>query len=137
MDVFEKVKKLNLPKDKYTVFGGGVLEALGIRKSGDVDLVVTKDIYDKLKENRWKEMIRPDGTKSLKENNFDIATNLNCEGYKASTKYLLEKSSLIKGVPFVNLEEIIKFKKCRNSKKDKNDIKLIKQHLQSQTHRGS
>lgn len=137
MDIFEKVKKLNLPKNKYTVFGGGVLEALEIRKSGDVDLVVTKDIYNKLKENGWKEKVRSDETKSLKENNFDIAVNLNCKGYKASTEYLLEKSSFIKGVPFVKLEEIIKFKKCRNSKKDKNDIKLIEQYLDSQTKRSS
>ena len=133
MNIFQKVKNLNLPKDKYTVFGGGVLEALKIRKRGDIDLVVTQDVYADLKEKGWREIVRLDGTKSLKENNFDIAVNLNCGGYKAPTKYLLEKSTIIEGVPFVNLEEIIKFKKCRNSKKDRNDIKLIKEYLEPQT----
>lgn len=131
MNIFQKVLSLNLPKDKYTVFGGGVLEALKIRKKGDVDLVVTQDVYVDLKEKGWREITRLDGTKSLKKNNFDIAENLNCGGYKAATKYLLKKSTTIKGVPFVNLKEIIKFKKSRNSKKDKNDIKLIEQHLES------
>lgn len=132
MNVFQRVKGLNLPKGKYTIFGGGVLEALKIRKGDDTDLVVTKDLYADLKEKGFQEITRLDGTKSLKGNNFDIAENLNCGGYKASTKYLLGKSKMIKGLPFVSLDEIIKFKKCRNSKKDKKDLKLIEQYLQSQ-----
>ena len=111
MDIFQKVKSLDFSINKYAVFGGGVLEALNIRKNGDIDLVVTQDIYAELKQKGWREITRPDGTKSIKENNFDIATNFNCGGYKASTKYLLKKSTVIRGVPFVKLEEVIKFKK--------------------------
>jgi hypothetical protein len=42
LNIFEKVKELNLPFGKYVVVSSGVLDALGIRSASDVDIAVTK-----------------------------------------------------------------------------------------------
>ena len=133
MNIYQKVKKINLPKDKYAVGFGSALEGYGIRKSGDVDLVVTKDVYLNLKKKGWKEATLPSGLTSLIKEPYEVTVNLNYGKYHASTQHLIRSANIIKGVPFVNLKEIIKFKKEMNRDKDKEDIRLIKKYLLSQT----
>jgi hypothetical protein len=53
-DIVSRVKELNLPLGEYCVFGSGVLEIYGIRKAKDVDLLVTENLYNKLKKEGWK-----------------------------------------------------------------------------------
>jgi len=45
MNIFERVKKLNLPLGEYVVIGGGILEALGIRNTNDVDIIVVPKLF--------------------------------------------------------------------------------------------
>lgn len=49
MTIFEDVKKLNLPTDQYAVVGSGVMSAHGIRSHHDVDLIVTKNLFEILR----------------------------------------------------------------------------------------
>ena len=51
------VQRLKLPARSYVVIGGGVLEALGIRDTMDVDLVVNQKRTTNLKQRL--ERIRP------------------------------------------------------------------------------
>ena len=48
MDNFKKqlaeLKKLNLPNDKYAVFGSGPLAIYGIRDSEDIDIIVKSEL---------------------------------------------------------------------------------------------
>ena len=62
-----------------------------------------------------------------------MAINFNCGGYTNTTKQLIKTASVKNEILFMSLKEIIKFKIIRGSKKDKNDIKLIKQYFRSQT----
>lgn len=128
MNIYQRVKKLNLPKGKYVVCAGSALEGYGIRKSSDIDLTVTKDVYKQLKSLGWNERTRPNGFKGLKKDGCEVAFNFNCGGYQATTKHLIETANIIDGIPFMNLKEIIKFKQARNSKKDRIDIKLIEKY---------
>lgn len=129
MDIYQKVKSLKLPKDKYVVFAGSALEGYGIRKSKDIDIVVTKDVYQKLKNKEWKEVVEPSGHKVLKKGIFGIGNNFHYNGYRTSTENLIKTANIIKGVPFADLKEVIKFKKVANRDKDKKDVELINQHL--------
>lgn len=133
MSIFQKLNRLNLPKGEYVVCAGSALEAYGIRKSRDIDLAVTKDIYQKLKNRGWQEITEPNGFKALKKGNFSAAINFNCGGYQTPTKRLIETARDINGILFMSLKEIVKFKQSRATKKDKRDLKLIQKYLQSQT----
>lgn len=44
------LQKLSLNPDNSIVIGSGILQALGIRKSKDIDIVATQEIYDSLKK---------------------------------------------------------------------------------------
>ena len=133
MNIYQKIKRLNLPKDKYVVGSGSALEGYGIRKSNDIDIVVTKDVYLNLKKKGWKETIFPNGLTNLTKEQYEVMVNFNYGKYHASTRHLIKSANIIKGVPFVNLKEIIKFKKEMSRDKDKEDIKLIENYLRSRT----
>ena len=41
MTIFQRVRNLHFPLGEYVIIGGGILEALGIRDTRDLDIVVT------------------------------------------------------------------------------------------------
>lgn len=49
--------------------------------------------------------------------------------YKPDTENLIKSAEIISGVPFLTLQELMKFKKALGREKDLQDIKLMKQHL--------
>ena len=131
MNIYQKVKKLNLPKGKYVVCSGSALEGYGIRKSNDIDIVVTKDVYLNLKKEGWKETSFTTGSTNLAKKPYEITFNLNYGKYYAFARHLIKSANMIKGVPFINLKELMKFKKEMNRDKDKKDIELIENYLRS------
>jgi hypothetical protein len=55
MEIIEKVKALNLPSKQFVVMGGAVLELKGIRKAQDIDIIVTKTLFEELKKDtKWE-----------------------------------------------------------------------------------
>lgn len=131
MNIYQKVKKLNLPKGKYVVNSGSALEGYGIRKSSDIDIVVTKDVYLSLKKKGWKEATFSNGVMSLVKEQYEIITRLHYGKYQTSTQLLIKSANIIEDIPFMNLKEIIKFKKEMNRDKDKEDIELIESYIKS------
>lgn len=129
MDIFQKVKLLNLPLGKYVVVGGGILEAYGIRDTKDVDIAVTEDVYDSLKKHGWVEIITSTGRKILQKDIYEVGINWTYGKYNPSLEHLINTAVLIQDIPFVNLSEIIAFKKEINRDKDRVDISLIKKYL--------
>ena len=133
MDIYQKIISLKLPRNKYVIGSGSALEGYGIRKSGDIDMAVTKDVYSDLKRKGWKETEKPNGKKVLEKNKFEVSINFHYGNYKTSTQKLIKTATVIRGVPFANLKETIALKKELNRDKDIKDIKLIEKYLQSQT----
>ena len=43
MRYLDEVKRLNLPKDKFAIFGSGPIAIRGLREARDIDLIVKKD----------------------------------------------------------------------------------------------
>ena len=134
--IFERVKKLNFPIGKYVVVGGA-MEAHGIRKAVDVDFVVTQDLFDDLQKQGWG--IKPclpgdigkDGTKrKLRKDGVTIISEFSwLDKYFAKTEDLIAGADIIDGIPFVSLDELLKWKKASRREKDLRDTELIETYL--------
>ena len=95
------------------------------------NIVVTKDVYLNLKKEGWKETSFTTGSTNLAKKPYEITFNLNYGKYYAFARHLIKSANMIKGVPFINLKELMKFKKEMNRDKDKKDIELIENYLRS------
>ncbi|TAK56972.1 hypothetical protein EPO17_03230 [Patescibacteria group bacterium] len=140
IDIFERVRALHMPLGQYVVVGG-VMEALGIRKNKDVDVVCTDLLFQKLKkEGKYKlcdcadcENIRnKDDKEILKGEGVDIISAYSYRDlYYCSTEKLIETAQIIEGLPFVSLVELKKWKLACAREKDLNDVTLIDEYLKS------
>ncbi len=128
----EQLKKRNLPKNTYAIFGSGPLGVRNIRDTHDLDLIIDEQLFDKYKnmphwkfknfviDNRYVEMI---------ENNW-------IECYKKwgpgawNTQQLIRKAEFINNMPFVKLETVKKWKRILGREKDLKDIQLIDEYIQ-------
>ncbi len=119
MNIFERVKSLDLPFGQYVIVGSGIMEALGMRKANDIDISVTEELFKKLKDiaSEWR------------KEGVDIKTKLLDGDYPISTEELVGSATVIEGLPFMNLDELIKFKQATAREKDFKDIELIEQYL--------
>ena len=132
MNIFEDVKKLNLPLGEYVVVGSGPMAARGIREYKDIDVLVTENLYKKLLNQGWKK-VEINGVNGkfdvLKNGKFEVDKRLWCANYKPDTNQIIKNADLINGVSFMTLLELIKFKTALGREKDLKDIELIKNHL--------
>lgn len=131
MNIIQKIKELNFPQGQYVVVGSGILDVLGIRKATDIDIAVTKELHQKLKESgEWEEHKRYELIRVfLKKDVYEIIPQLNWEDYDTTTEEAISSATIIEDIPFMNLNELIKFKTALGREKDFKDIELIKEYL--------
>jgi hypothetical protein len=128
-DIIEKIKVLNFPQDQYVVIGSGIMSALGIRDAGDIDISVLPELHKKLcSDNTWKQDERYQKI-FLTKVGIEINPELSWEDYPTTTEEAVRTATIIDGVPFLNLEELKKFKKALGREKDFKDIELINDYL--------
>lgn len=132
-DIVAKVKALGLPLGEYAVCGGAVLAVRSMRSTQDIDMIVTQKIYDRLREEGWKEKIRPDSDRShiLLEDPFDVSVGWSVNDYKPDSQRLISSAELIEGIPFVALQEVLRWKRACRRPKDIRDIQLIEHYARS------
>jgi len=117
-----KLKKLNLPKDKFAIFGSGPLAVRGIRKSNDIDIIVKPELWKELKEKyKPKDRVIKIGKIEIYKDWLPWIKN---------TNKLIDDADVIKGFRFVKLKYVLQWKKAFARKKDLEDIELIKKYLQ-------
>lgn len=127
--IIEKIKGLNFPALQYVIVGSGTLDALGIRKASDIDIAVLPELHKKLCENSDWEKIERYGKIFLKKEGIDIIPSLDWSEYSTTTEEAIQSALIIDGIPFLNLQELKKFKKALGREKDFADIKLIDEYL--------
>jgi hypothetical protein len=135
MDIIARVKKLNLPLGKYIVFGSGVMEAHGIRNAKDVDVIVDEDVYKELKRRGWKRhwfFKRVLTCKALKKDKNEAFSHIKWKNYRVENDELFKNAEIIDGIPFMQIDEYLRYKRCLPRKKDKNDVILIEEYLSKQ-----
>ncbi len=119
----EEFRKLSLPDKEYAIFGSGPLAVRGIRKAEDIDVIVTKELYHKLKKKYSEEDER------ILIGNIEIISPESV--IVEEDDEVIERAEKIKGFRFASLKDIIKWKKRMGREKDLKDIKLIEYYLKS------
>jgi hypothetical protein len=129
MNICEEVKKLHLPLGEYVVVGSGPLAVRGIRNFNDIALLVSEQAYSRLSARGWEETIGFGGRMRLKLGLYEAYQDLCYGDYRPDTKILIEQADIVNGIPFLQLEELIRFKKAVGREKDLADIRLIEAYL--------
>lgn len=131
--LFEAVKKLNLSIGQYAITQSGALGIRGIRKVGDIDIVVSDSLWEELAEKYGVHEERGFEDRIFKS--IKISDDIEIIGRKTfedmdpeapSIDEQISQSEIIEDLPFVNLQHVLFFKKKLNRPKDQPDIAFIK-----------
>lgn len=122
----QKILELKLPSNQFIVVGSGVMAALGIRESDDIDLIVSQAIFDNLDSLGWERDTWVDQT-VLKSGPFDIGRTWDGK----TVDELMKTAIVIEGIPYLNLSDLRKWKQARGRDKDIRDIELIDAYLEA------
>lgn len=129
--IIETIKKLNFPKDQFLVVASGPIGIRNLRESGDIDLIVTPQLWHKL-HSKHTSVIEGEVEKIKLNADVEIlgpgSYFFNESVYPL--KDMFEKADSIEGILFLNLNQLIDFKKKIGRKKDFKDIELIKKYLE-------
>ena len=131
-----RLDQLELDEQNSVVIGSGILQALGLRRAGDLDLVVTPDDYRRLEA---REDLLPDQARSgpiLAGDNLEIFQSWSAAGANRDFDYLRRRSVVIEAIRYVSLEFLLAVKESRPGEgadrpKDHEDVRLIRQYLAS------
>lgn len=135
MENFKKqlaeLKKLDLPKDKFAIFGSGPLAINGIRDSDDIDIIVKSDLWDELAKKYPKELEKeyPHLEKGKLIKIGDIEIYKNWKPWFEDVNNLIDDSDIFEGVKFVKLKYVLEWKKKYGRKKDQKDVQLIEEYM--------
>lgn len=127
--LFRRVKELNLPSGKYTLFGSAPICVRGLKDcSHDIDIIVTEDIWNiYLKKDGWKLKRMDHGSEYLWNNYIELWKDWRPGIW--DIEKLIKEAEIIDGLPFVKLEYVIQWKKLLGREKDLHDIELIEKYL--------
>lgn len=106
------------------------MSAHGIRGHQDIDLLVTPDLYDELKQRGWQvKQITADFAVVVCDIFEASPKMMTLPNYKPDIEKLIKTADIINDVAFVKLTDVIDFKRAMGREKDTNDIALIKKYL--------
>lgn len=129
-ELFKKVKDLYLPIGEYALFGSVPMGVRGLRECHDIDIIVTEKLWNEYRDKYGWSLV-----KTQHENKYsDGLRNNDIEMWKDwwpkwDIKKLIQGAEIIDGLPFVKLEEVLKWKKHIAREKDLKDVKIIEKFL--------
>ena len=130
LDAFEMVDRLGIKKNGYVVIGGAVLEALNLRRTNDIDMVVSDETYAYYRDTQhWKEFVQDNGKKVLTHNGYNLMHTWMGKTFKRIRQNAFE----LNGVWFMDVDDLIEAKRHLGRRKDMSDIALLKDY--QRTHR--
>lgn len=119
------IKSLRLEPGTYVVIGGAVMEALKLRGTKDVDIVVNDKVYEHFRDElRWNEYVLDNGKKMLSHKGCNIMHSW--MGVKL--KRLSRDAMTIDDITYMNIDLLIEIKKHFGRKKDVSDVAMLHQH---------
>lgn len=126
-ELFQRVKKLKLPVGKYALFGSAPLGIRGLKDCHDIDIIVTKDLWDEYKAKGWEIKIMSHDSQYLWSDKIELWKDWG-PGIWDINK-LIQEAEIIDGLPFVKLERVMEWKKLNAREKDLKDIEIIEKFL--------
>lgn len=131
-----KLQTIGLSPENSVVIGSGILQALKIRKSKDIDVVASNEIYNSLKKSGKFTVSENHGREILKNDIFEIGTDWNVLGKPYRFEDFVKDSVIIDGVRYITLDFLYKAKRSWVNggyarPKDIQDVQLMKEYLKS------
>ncbi len=126
----------------FIIIGSGILEAMGIRKSHDIDLVVLLKVFNFLKGSEKFTLSYTHGWEILSKASLEISASWYVLGKKYYFKNLISEPIAIDGVRYITVDFLYKVKKSwleegSGRPKDIKGVKLIEKYwLEKKAKRG-
>lgn len=134
LDIKGELSKFSLDETNSVVIGFGILNALGLRRAKDIDLVINEEVFQRLRGNeRLKEEVNEYGAVTLKSGIMEIGVGwADDSGFSFVYEDLLRnnQTTVVDGVRYLNLETLLKIKKMWAREKDLQDIAMIERYLE-------
>lgn len=136
MKIKSYLDKLKLNPTNSIVIGSGILNALNIRESNDIDLVVSEVEYARFLKDSHYVKFNKHGNDVLTKDNIEISTHWIILGEEWTFDKSLLESIVINNIRYIKIEFLLKVKKSwisngEGREKDINDVKLIERYLVS------
>jgi len=136
MEIKNKLIELGLNSENAVVIGSGILNALKLRESKDIDVVATEEKYKELSSNGRFKKEQNHGREILNDDPFEIGTSWTVVGKTWKFEDLLNHSTTIDGVRYITVEFLLDAKHRwiadgEGRQKDIDDVKLMEQYLSS------
>lgn len=129
MSIIKRLQTLQLPPEEFVVIGSGVLDALELRESDDIDLAVSDTLFDQLKQRRgWRSMYK-EGEEYLINGQAEAWHGWSGGPPQHSFDELYADSLVVNGIHFANPRFVIGWKRQRSAPKDLTDINLLEEYL--------
>lgn len=130
-DFIERVAQLRLPKGEFVVIGSGLLGALHLRESDDIDLVVSETLFATLAHtDGYHQYEKPTGVCLVGTDSAGKEVEIWQDwGEALPFMKLLESAITIDGIFFVHPDILLDWKSKKNRPKDREDVRLLKEYL--------
>ena len=129
MRTADELKRLDIGSDDYIVVGSGVMGALGVRQTDDLDLCVSQKTYDRFKDLGWEEKVWPQGAPTIHSGTVDMGTDWGDDKIIYAFEDLKKHTVEINGVTYVSLEFLRFWKVNKGRDKDLKDVEMIDRYL--------
>lgn len=129
-----ELNNLGLNSDNAVVIGSGILNALNLRESGDIDVIVTKEKYQELLDSGRFTKEQNHGCEVLADGFLEIGTKWIVAGKIWEFADLLNHSTVIDGIRYNSIKFLLEVKRRwiadgEGRQKDINDVNLMEQYL--------
>jgi hypothetical protein len=103
----------------------------GIRESGDIDIVVSRNVLESLKQRGWKLFDNGMNNKTYVSGHFEAFDAWIFPNYERTFEDLLANSERIEGIAVASLHDVREWKLSLGRQKDVSDVRLMDEYLQN------
>lgn len=137
MNIKIALSDIGLNSSNSVIIGSGVLSALKLRESADIDVVVNQSEYERLANTGQFSKSHSHGREILTDSLFEIGTSWGVLGEDQAFDDLQGNSTVIDDVRYITIEFLLAVKKSWLNdddvrQKDIDDVELIETYLKEQ-----
>ncbi len=132
--IFDRILSIGLPLGEYAVFGSALLQVFGIRTAADLDIIVTPELFEELRNQEGWEEKHGNGFLKLEKGEASVTTvqDKPTDGdYNPERLRLIREAVIISGCPFVRIQEVVACKLAYDREKDRRDVEALRPYLEA------